>query len=71
MHKTKAGEISVLVEEFHLLTKSIRPLPSKWYGFKDIEERYRKRYLDLIVNSQSKKIFDVRAQITQGMREFL
>ncbi len=69
--KTKAGETSVLVKDFHLLTKSIRPLPSKWYGFKDIEERYRKRYLDLIVNPQSKKIFEVRSQITQGMREFL
>ena len=69
--KTKAGEISVLVEDFHLLTKSLRPLPSKWYGLKDVEERYRKRYLDLIMSPQSKKIFEIRSGIIQAMREFL
>lgn len=69
--KTEAGELSVLVKDFHLLTKSIRPLPSKWYGLKDIEERYRKRYLDFIIGSQSKKIFAVRSKVVQAMREFL
>jgi len=69
--KTKAGETSVLVKDFHLLTKSLRPLPSKWYGFKDIEERYRKRYLDLLMNLQSKKIFETRARLIQALREFL
>src|SRR5579859_521807 len=48
--KTKAGEITVEVSEFQLLSKSIRPLPSEWYGLKDEEERYRQRYVDLILN---------------------
>ena len=69
--KTKAGEISILVSDFHLLTKSIRPLPAKWHGFKDVEERYRRRYMDLIMNPESKKIFEIRAQLIQSMRNFL
>lgn len=69
--KTKAGEVSVLVKEFHLLTKSLRPLPSAWYGLKDVEERYRKRYLDLIMSPKSKEIFEIRSKLTQAMREFL
>lgn len=69
--KTQAGEVSVLVSNCHLLTKSIRPLPSKWFGFKDIEEKYRKRYLDLIINPQAKEIFKVRSKLVQAMREFL
>jgi len=69
--KTKAGEISILVKDFHLLTKSLQPLPSKWYGLKDVEERYRKRYLDLIMNPKRKRIFQIRAQVIQAMREFL
>ena len=69
--KTQAGETSVLVDEFHLLTKSVRPLPSTWYGFKDIEERHRKRYLDLIMNSQSKEVLLKRSKITYAIRKFL
>lgn len=69
--KTDAGEISVLVEDFHLLTKSIRTLPSKWHGLKDVEERYRKRYLDLIMNPQVKKVFETRSKIINAHREFL
>ncbi|MFH1840831.1 MAG: lysine--tRNA ligase [Candidatus Shapirobacteria bacterium] len=69
--QTEAGQISVLVEDFQLLTKSLRPLPSSWYGLKDEEIRYRKRYLDLIVNPESKKIFDVRSVLVQSMRRYL
>lgn len=69
--KTNAGEVSIQVEDFQLLTKSVRPLPSKWYGLKDVEERYRKRYLDLLINPQSKKIFEIRSSLIQAMREFL
>lgn len=69
--KTEAGEISVLIEDFHLLTKSLRPLPSKWYGLKDVEERYRKRYLDLIMNPKVKKVFETRSKIIEAHREFL
>lgn len=69
--KTKAGEISILVVDCQLLTKSLRPLPSKWHGLKDVEERYRKRYLDLIMNPQAKKTFEIRTKIVSAVREFL
>lgn len=69
--KTKAGEVSVLVTDSQLLTKSLRPLPSKWHGLKDVEERYRKRYLDLIMNPQVKKIFELRTKTITAIREFL
>jgi lysyl-tRNA synthetase, class II len=69
--KTKTGEISVLVNKATMLTKSILPLPEKWHGLKDEEERYRKRYLDMTMNSQSKEIFIVRAKILETIREFM
>ncbi|MCX6726039.1 MAG: lysine--tRNA ligase [Candidatus Shapirobacteria bacterium] len=69
--KTNAGEISVLVKDFQLLTKSLRPLPSSWYGLKDVEERYRKRYLDLIMNPQTKDVLNKRAKIIYTIRKFL
>ncbi|PIR58307.1 MAG: lysine--tRNA ligase [Parcubacteria group bacterium CG10_big_fil_rev_8_21_14_0_10_35_15] len=69
--KTKAGEISVLTKDFQLLTKSILPLPDKWYGLKDLEERYRKRYLDILMNPEVKKVFEARSKIVAAMREFL
>ena len=69
--KTKAGEISVLVTDFRLLTKALRPLPSAWYGLKDVEERYRKRYLDLIMNQQAKDVLVKRSKIIHAVRKFL
>jgi len=69
--KTKAGEISIAVEGFQLLTKSLRPLPSKWYGLKDVEERYRRRYLDLLMNPKVKEVFYLRTKILTTIREFL
>lgn len=69
--KTKAGEITIFVDDFRLLTKSIRPLPPTWYGLKDIEERYRKRYLDLLLNPQVKKVFEMRSKVIQAHRQFL
>jgi len=69
--KTKSGETSVLVKDFQILTKALHPLPSKWYGLKDIEERYRKRYLDLIMNPQVKKVFEMRSKIIDAHRRFL
>jgi len=69
--KTKSGEISILVGDFQLLAKAIRPLPSKWHGLKDIEERYRCRYLDLIMNPKVKKTFEIRTKIVGTIREFL
>ena len=69
--KTKAGETSILVKDFHLLTKSIRPLPSKWYGLKDIEERYRKRYLDLLLNPKVRERFDIRSKLIRAIQDYL
>lgn len=69
--KTKTGEISVEVETLDILTKSIRPLPEKFSGLKNIEERYRKRYLDLMLNPKSKERLVNRANIVKAIREFL
>lgn len=69
--KTQAGEISVLVKDFHLLTKSLRPLPSKWYGLKDVEERYRQRYVDLIMNPKVRETFRIRTKILTELRNYL
>lgn len=69
--KTNAGETSVLVTGLQLLSKSLRPLPSQWYGLKDIEDRYRQRYVDLIMNPESRRIFLLRTMILSGVRKFL
>ena len=61
--KTKAGETTIEVEDYHLLTKSIRPLPSKWHGLKDVEDRYRQRYVDLLLNEQVRKVFETRSAL--------
>ncbi|WP_164670647.1 lysine--tRNA ligase [Virgibacillus doumboii] len=71
MFKTKVGELSVKATEFTLLTKSLRPLPEKYHGLKDIEQRYRQRYLDLITNPDSKETFILRSKIIQSMRRYL
>ncbi len=69
--KTQAGEITVDATKFQLLTKSIRPLPSVWYGLKDEEERYRQRYVDLLLNDDLRDLFRKKAIFWQSMREFL
>src|SRR3989344_2316920 len=69
--KTKRGELSVLVKGLEILSKSIRPMPEKWHGLKDKEERYRKRYLDLIMNPEVKEVFLKREKILDAIREFL
>ncbi|WP_299093013.1 lysine--tRNA ligase [uncultured Metabacillus sp.] len=69
--KTKVGELSIKVKSFELLTKALRPLPDKFHGLKDIEQRYRQRYVDLIVSPESKKTFITRSKIIQAMRRFL
>ncbi|MBW2967346.1 lysine--tRNA ligase [Candidatus Woesearchaeota archaeon] len=68
---TKTGEVSVYTEKFELLSKSIRPMPEKFHGLKDKEVRYRKRYLDLMVNPEVKETFLKRAKILKAIREFL
>lgn len=69
--RTRTGEITVFVEDFTLLCKSIRSLPEKWHGLKDVEIRYRKRYLDLMVNSSVREIFIKRSKVVQSIRNFL
>ncbi len=69
--KTQAGEITVDVTEFQILAKNLRPLPEKWHGLKDIEDRYRQRYVDLIVNPEVRQIFLTRTKILSEMRKFL
>ncbi len=69
--KTKSGETSIDVEKFTILVKALRPLPSVWYGLKDVEERYRKRYLDLLLNPAVKETFKKRSKIISAVREFL
>ncbi len=69
--KTQKGEISVLVTELRLLTKSIRPLPDKWKGLQDKEKIFRQRYLDLIMNPEHKWRFTKLAEVTFAVREFL
>ncbi len=68
--KTHTGEITILVKEFTVLSKSLKPLPEKWHGLKDVESRFRKRYLDLIANRQAAEIFEKRAQIIKNIRKF-
>jgi lysyl-tRNA synthetase class 2 len=69
--KTKTGELTVGVEDLVLLSKALRPLPEKWHGLSDVELRYRQRYLDLIVNPESRRIFDQRAKTIHALRSFL
>lgn len=69
--KTKAGEISLDVADHRILTKSIRPIPSTWHGLKDIEERYRQRYIDLLLNDELKDLFKKKTVFWHSMREFL
>ena len=71
MFKTNTGELSVKAKSFTLLTKSLRPLPDKFHGLQDIEQRYRQRYLDLITNQESTQTFINRSKILQEMRNYL
>ena len=71
LFKTKTDELSVRVDSIKLLTKSLRPLPEKFHGLTDQEQRYRQRYLDLIMNEVSRETFRMRTQIVQFIREYL
>ena len=69
--KTKRGELTVRVENFDLLSKSLRPLPEKFHGLKDLETRYRQRYLDLIMNPEVRETFLRRTEIIKSIRKYL
>lgn len=71
LFRTKTNELTIQVEDFKLLTKSLRPLPEKWHGLRDIETRYRQRYVDLIVNPDVRKTFEKRSAVIKAIRDFL
>jgi lysyl-tRNA synthetase, class II len=71
LFRTKTNELTVEVDDLQFLTKSLRPLPEKWHGLKDIEIRYRQRYVDLIVNPEVKQAFVKRSIIIKAIRDFL
>ncbi len=69
--RTRRGEISIAVKEFTVLSKALRPLPEKWHGLKDVDLRYRQRYLDLIVNPEVRETFIRRTKIIQAIRRYM
>ena len=71
LFKTKAGELTIKAEEIRLLTKSLRPLPEKFHGLADLETKYRQRYVDLIMNDETRRRFRLRTQMVTYLREFL
>jgi len=71
LFKTKTGELSVKVKKIKLLTKSLHPLPDKFHGLTDLEQRYRQRYLDLMMNESSRKVFFTRSKMVMLIRQFL
>ncbi len=70
VHKSGKGDLYVMMEEARLLTKSLRPLPDKFHGLTDMEARYRQRYVDLIMNPDSRRVFQTRAAVISAMRRF-
>lgn len=71
LHKSGKGDLYVNMSNYQLLTKSLRPLPEKYAGLTDTETRYRQRYVDLIVNSESRRIFKIRSQVIEYIRKYL
>lgn len=71
LFRTNTGELTVEVESFQILAKSLHPMPEKWHGIKDVEVRYRQRYLDLIANEDARNIFLLRSRVIQELRNFL
>jgi len=71
LFRTKTNELTIDMEDFTLLSKSLRPLPEKWHGLTDVEMRYRQRYVDLIVNPEVKNVFLLRTKIVRSLRDFL
>lgn len=69
--RTKTGELSVKVDRLRLLVKSLRPLPDKWHGLSDVDTRYRQRYVDLIINPDSRAVFESRTRIVRYFRSYL
>ena len=71
LFRTRTGELTVAVRSFEFLTKSLRPLPEKWHGLKDVETRYRRRYVDLVMNPQARETFVMKSRLIRELRAFL
>ena len=71
LFRTKTGEVTVRAKEYRLVTKALRPLPEKWHGLSDNDQIYRQRYLDLVVNDESRQRFQTRSRIIREIREFM
>ncbi|MEZ5333483.1 MAG: lysine--tRNA ligase [Thermoanaerobaculia bacterium] len=69
--RTRTGELTLQARTLTLLSKALRPLPEKWHGLADVEQRYRRRYLDLVMNPESRRVFEVRARAIRSLREAL
>ena len=71
LFRTKTGEVTVRAKEYRLVSKALRPLPEKWHGLSDNDQIYRQRYLDLVVNDESRQRFQTRSRIIREIREFM
>ena len=71
MFTTKRGEKTLEVEDYKMMSKALLPLPEKWHGLQDVEERLRKRYLDILFNPEVKEMIEKRAMFWNSMRDFL
>lgn len=71
LHKSGKGDLYVNMDEYQLLTKSLRPLPEKFHGLQDTETKYRQRYVDLIINEDTRNTFKIRSKVVEGIRRFL
>src|SRR4051812_6268276 len=71
LFRTKTNELTIWASRLHFLAKCLVPLPEKWHGLSDVEIRYRQRYLDLIVNPDSRKVFEIRSRVVAAIREFM
>jgi len=71
LFRTKTNELTIWASRLHFLAKCLLPLPEKWHGLTDVETRYRQRYLDLIVNPDSRRVFEMRSRIVAGIRDFM
>jgi lysyl-tRNA synthetase class 2 len=71
LFRTRTGELTVAVQRFEFLTKALRPLPEKWHGLRDVETRYRQRYVDLLVNPRVREVFVLRTRLVKAIRAFL
>src|SRR5665811_1602562 len=69
--RSRRGELSIAVQSYQLLSKSLRPLPEKWHGLKDREQRYRQRYLDLLMNEEARRVLEARSGVVREIRRFL